>query len=286
MSFDKWYEVVKTHLGNHKKEKLRISEKGTFRGKDYDHILPIRNGERNYMCRAAETALDPQERHSYWHHLNSSQTLCVNYFAPLDHKKLGFLLSRLLNKTVEPRTSKFEYNPDPKGSHFDFFAEDKDKNRYFFEIKYTENDVTKNSKASNPSAIYKTLYAEDVGANPAFANVDEDSFMNRHFQAYRNMVKGVDCCYSVFITMRSNENTRTELESALRDLGSVTKDHVILLYWEEVIDTALCTFKEDPDLVQYYEEMKNKYLPVFDKDHTRCLCDLCRKRHEGLLFNN
>ena len=241
-SYEKWSKRIKDNLSKYKVETLKIVENGVWKKnkKQYSHILPIEYGELNYLCDYAKNALAEDEKHSDWNHLNSSQTMCVNFFAPLrkieNGRYLNLLMSHLLKKDVSLKESCFEYVPEEKSTNFDFYVKDKSDGQYFFEIKYTEQDIDKSGGGKCPFNAYKTFYSEDVESNPAFINVDKDMFMKKHYQAYRNMVKGKGNDYSFFITMKSNEGTFKELQSALYDLHVESVPNVIALYWEELIE--------------------------------------------------
>lgn len=266
-SYNNWYDKIKEHLSKYKTNVLHITKDGVWKGngKTYSHILPIEDGESNYLCDAAKTSLEESEKHQDWNHLNSSQTLCVNYFAPLrvnnDNSHLSILLSRLLSKEIKIADSLFEYVPVLKSTNFDFYAKDESINQYFFEIKYTEDGITKSGGGHDPAEAYELYYKEDVKNNPVFVNVTEDMFLNKHFQAYRNMVKGKGGDYSFFITMRSNPNTFKELQLALSDLRVRETPNVIILYWEDLIDLTIELFSDDKNLSDYYKQLKEKYIP-------------------------
>ena len=271
ISYSKWYEKIKIHLSNYKKNELKIEKDGIWVGnkKRYGHILPKENAESNYLSDISRNALPKKERHKYWYHLNSSQTLCVNFFAPLigveNGKYLNELLSKIVGKKViflkTDKSPKFEHVPRKHSTNFDFYFKDTNTNEYFFEIKYTEAGISESGGGSNPSNAFKEYYEEDVQNNPIFKNVSKDMFMNKHFQAYRNMVKGVGGNYSIFITMKNNKATYDELQKALADLKVKETPNIIILYWEELIETTLDIVKANKSLEDYYKNFKKKYIP-------------------------
>ena len=263
--------MIKEHLSNYKKNELQLKENGVWvgNGQKYGHILPLADAEKNYLSNVSKDSLKQEERHKFWYHLNSSQTLCVNFFAPLinieNGKYLNDLMSKLLGKKIsmkhEEKSPKFEYVPVPKSTNFDFYFKDTNSNEYFFEIKYTEAGISESGGGRTPSKAFVDFYEKDVLNNPMFRNVTEDMFMNKHFQAYRNMVKGVGDNYSIFITMKSNKATYEELQSALNDLEVKETPNVVLLYWEELIDLVLELVKDNEELKDYYQRFKKKYIP-------------------------
>ena len=265
-NYTKWYDLIKKHLSNYKIDKLQIEKNGIWKKnkKEYSHILPLECGNLNYMCPEAETALSDEEKHSDWNHLNSSQTLCVNFFAPLkylnDGRLLAVFLSYIVGKKTDIKESCFEYVPKAYSSNFDFYVKDKEDGEYFFEIKYTENGVAKSGGGKNPFNAYCRYYCEDVKDNPSFKRVTKDAFMNKHYQAYRNMVKAKGNSYSIFITMKGNASTYEELQLAVKDLKCKKPANLILLYWEELIDVTIKLFNDNKELKEYYIKLKEKYI--------------------------
>lgn len=263
MKYDAWKQKIWEHLGDYKKNVLKISKNGIYskNKKEYAHILPMSDGNKNYFCASFEKL--GFKKHQDWYHLNSSQTLCVNFFAKLKNDDLSRLLSEWLNKEVSVKRSVFEHVPQKNSTNFDFLVEDTQNNNYFFEIKYTENGITKKCAASNPDEAYKEYYKEDCESNPMFKKVTKDTFLYNHYQAYRNMVKGKGEDYSIFITMESNERTYNELQSAIKDLQTSDTRNIIVLYWEKLVDEVIDLFKDNEELVSYYKEFKKKYIPKF-----------------------
>ena len=204
MKYEEWYKLIKQHLSNYKIDTFGNIGDGVYagNGRKYSHILPDGFKEENYMCKEAKEALQ-DKRHPDWYHLNSSQTLCVNFFSKIkeiDNKKyLNRFLSKIIGKDIIIKESCFEYKPVEKSSEFDFYIKDINNHNYYFEIKYTEKGIAAKGGGKTAHETYKKLYLPDVINNPYFKNVSEDDFLNKHFQAYRNMVKGVGNDYSVLI---------------------------------------------------------------------------------------
>lgn len=268
MNYEKWYLLIKQHLADYKNKILGCNEKGMYlkNHKFYDHILPFAFANKNYIDNADINALKKDQKHIDWHHLNSSQTLCVNFFSILkrshNQEDLSKLISYICHKSIEVESSSFEYVPVPNSTNFDFYILDKKGRSYYFEIKYTENGITKKGGGSNPHNAFNTFYKQDILVNKSFSNVSEDTFMNKHYQAYRNMVKGKNNDYSIFITMKSNRSTYSELQNALSDLKVESPKNIVLLYWEDFIDNVLDLFKDNDELVAHFKEFKRKYIPV------------------------
>ena len=85
------YQIrLRRHLSEYKLSRLGISEEGIWRrnGKRYPHILPESHRVEN-LLETYRADLDAYiertstlERHRDFHHLNSSQAMCLNLFYP------------------------------------------------------------------------------------------------------------------------------------------------------------------------------------------------------------
>lgn len=266
-----WRKRVYDHLEKYKKETLKIPENGVFKGIEYGHILPKENGPLNYIWVEKKMNYNLKiKQHMYWYHLNSSQTMCINFFLPLILKEkkdyLSLFFEKVLGINKKIKHSEFEKELEKGSTNFDFYAEDSDGRHYYFEIKYTEYDVSKKTSTEKVKETYEKFYQNDVKSNPTFSKVDEDMFMNKHYQAYRNMVKAKGDDYSIFITMDGNEGVDKEIDKALADLDlnreNAREKNIILLHWGEVVKKTLDFIyeRDDQELIDYYMEFEKKYL--------------------------
>lgn len=273
-------DAIIRHLVDYKKQKLDIDGCGhfiTYNKKtkefidhgEYEHILPepLEVKLRNYMCDEAKTESSKIKRHSYWHHLNSSQTMCINFFAILlnnDYEYLNALLAYILKKNIKIRKHEFEKVLIPNSTNFDFYCEDEEGHNYYFEIKYTEKDIETKTTASKPFKTFNDIYKPLIenGTNLKFI-LESDNwkiFMSKHYQAYRNMVYGnsIKGDYCFFITMKNNQGTYDELQNAIKDAND-SLSNVVSLYWEDLIPMTLNIVNGNNNLVNYYKEFENKY---------------------------
>ncbi len=86
--------------------------------KDYDHILPVEEQEKNIIAEFRDDFWNYHKGtsvkiHEYFHHLNSSQALCFNLFFSLFHydkKFLTFVLHRIIEVAPTFRTSKENFD--------------------------------------------------------------------------------------------------------------------------------------------------------------------------------
>lgn len=82
-----------------------------------------------------------------FHHLNSSQAVCLNFFYPfIEENQLPLLLDILHIKNEDIELSEFEkVISRAEGTNFDFYIKLKSGKQIFFEIKYTEDGFIKQS---------------------------------------------------------------------------------------------------------------------------------------------
>lgn len=269
MSYNKWGKNIQKHLEKYKKDKLGIYEKGKWGVKEdgYGHVLPLELGNTNYMDDSIIEYVESNniKKHSNWYHLNSSQTMCINFFVPLISKNLlGNFIQMITGEEVENCSCEFEKVLEKGSSNFDFYVKS-DNAEYFFEIKYTESCIAKKSSCQDENLTYKKLYEGLVKSNTVFnGKVSQNEFMNNHFQAYRNMVMGnkKKNSYCIFITMKSNDYTKNEIDRSLKDLGlnfdKAKDNNIIILWWEDLIDKTKTLSDE---LENYYKTFESKYIP-------------------------
>ncbi len=266
-----WRKRVYDHLEKYKIKTLKIEENGLFEGIEYGHILPKKYESLNYigLVRKYEPEFE-KIKHMYWYHLNSSQTMCINFFKLLIEKDyLSLFFDKVLGINTKIVRSEFEKVLQKGSTNYDFYAEDINGNHYYFEIKYTEDSVSEKTSTDKVEETYKKFYLEDVRSNPTFieAGVDMDLFMNKHYQAYRTMVKAKGNDYSILITMDGNDGVDKEINKALTDLNlnikTAREKNIIILHWSEVVKKTLYFIGELEDkeeLINHYIEFEKKYL--------------------------
>src|SRR5882724_4078011 len=181
---------ARQHLASYKRERLGVKADGIWlkNGQAYPHILPrelrylnlletYRAEVRQYR-RASGLKL-----HRDFHHLNSSQALCINLFFPfvgMGAGRSGPLLEAL---GIEPEPMSrfvFEHVEDEaEQTNFDLFLAFQSGRRLFIEVKFTEagfgackDDAKHNRKLTN---IYTPKFAQRV---PAATLVPKTFFAN------------------------------------------------------------------------------------------------------------
>lgn len=116
--------ILQQHLCQYAKERLGVTEEGTYKGKKYAHVLPsklrylnilesIRAELQAYLRLPANKYI---KLHEYFHHLTSSQALALNLFYPYfaEGGTAAKALSSALGLNGDMHDGKFEIIPDPK----------------------------------------------------------------------------------------------------------------------------------------------------------------------------
>lgn len=217
MSFQ---EKVKKHLGAYKKAKYPLLVNGVWRPKSSNKILPyafsnigddyknniLEQYRDNYFNSKFNVGPEAIKKHIYFHHLNSSQAMCINFFYPLIVENHLHLLTEFLgfkNEKIEKQTAVFEKDSpiDSVGGHrpsnFDFYFKTESGKEFFFEIKYTEGEFGKAKNDQDHSSKYEAIYKDNMQPiNKAYTT--KEAFFN-NYQIIRNLIHIGDNSYVVLI---------------------------------------------------------------------------------------
>lgn len=276
MPKENFTEIVKSHLGEYKKDVLGISEKGkyNYRGKIllYDHILPVSEYKQNILPEYRESFWQSKfakiDRHSLFHHLNSSQGLCINLFYPLIYENQMGEIGKLLQIPLQSDLSyKFEYvsdleSPfkDSKKTNFDFYISDKG-SKVYFEVKYTENRFSTAKSDNNHQEKFKQIYEPLLKDNPYIKNeCKNQDFFLKNYQIMRNLIHIKENCFVVFLIPKQNKTiykkALSSRDEVLTDRGRSLFRVALLEYWIDHL-----TQIDNPKLRSYYANFEKKYFP-------------------------
>lgn len=237
---------------------------------DKDHILPLEDSNKSaakkraaamqkYLNIDVSNYLGSKLKglHQYSHHLNSSQTLCIQFFSALidgeyphftAKQELVELLKTIGISIHEGAECKFEYTEQDKdkyrfkihnqerkevneyeGTSFDFHIKDNDVEVYF-EIKFTEDGFGKannDQRHEEKAEQYTKLLPPSIKPTPT---VDE---LLTHYQLFRNIIRATDeKKYVVFITDANNPSTENEKTEFIAKFGE--PNNVLFLTWQEI----------------------------------------------------
>jgi hypothetical protein len=266
---------VKNTLGLYRKEKLGIEKPGfyKYRGQNLlkEHILPTEFKAYNiiqYYRDSFFSSLSSQIKfHKYFHHLNSSQALCINFFFPLmldDKLDLILDLLQIPKRTITgahfEKESDLETNAGRR-TNFDFFMQLSDNTKIYFEIKYSEAEFGK-AKNDNEHRVKYTNTYHPLLKNNSFIKpeyVDIDKFLDS-YQIMRNLCHINDKSYIVFVFPKENQNIHLQTQSAQKKiLTDKGRDKFKILLLEAAVDEILRQV-QSTKLQEHYREFQIKYL--------------------------
>ncbi|MCB2294740.1 hypothetical protein LGK95_14655 [Clostridium algoriphilum] len=279
---------VKEHLGEYKRDMLNIYEDGIYNYKNkgilYEHILHKDKYKVNIIEKYRTDFFKSDyykgiTLHRYFHHLNSSQAMCINFFYPLIKEKSLESILNVMNIEGEinyncndicfEKISKLEKNSGRK-TNFDFYIKLNSRVRIYFEIKYTENHFGKVRKDKERKEYkehkkkFYDVYMPLIKNNPAIKECfkTEDKFLN-NYQVMRNIAHISKNSYVIFIYPKGNKAIKKAALSAKEEvIEKGWEAHFILFTWEELIK-QLKSNLNSKELIEYYDkQFSPKYLKL------------------------
>lgn len=146
-----YQDEIKTHLTTYKELKFKGFPHGLWRNNPdnilkyafvskYDNNNLIETFQEEYL--EYEKEIDTKiKRHMYFHHMNSSQAMCINFFYPLYKEGsleliteyLGFKEEKVKSNSVRfEETSKIDSIKGYRPTNFDFYFETETGKKFFF----------------------------------------------------------------------------------------------------------------------------------------------------------
>lgn len=266
-------EQVKSKLANYKLTSLGVSENGKWKTnqKEYPHILPVAQMELNLLepYRAELAKFVEQQRihlHRDFHHLNSSQAICLNFFYPLiEEKQLSLLLDvlKLDNKNIDFAEFEKVLNR-AEGTNFDFYIKLKSGKQIFFEIKYTESGFGKQKASEVYQKKYEGVYKERLTGKLRVGTDDYDSLM-KNYQLLRNIsyVDATNQNLLVIIYPEGNLKLKQEHEDLINNL--IEPDlhkNIRLISWEAIWEDLMDSLASSSDVSQ---RLRDQYILFGEK---------------------
>jgi hypothetical protein len=271
----KYEEKIKERLVDYKGKNSEMKNlpdsEYNHKGKTYPHILPKICGELNlietYRNDFLKDKLSKISFHRCFHHLNSSQAMCINFFFPLiKEKKIDFILEELSvkNETINYNSIQFEKESDidnkagQRPTNFDFYFETKSGKQFYFEIKYTEDEFGKPSQDKEHKKKYSNIYNK-AAENVIKKEYNKEEFFLNNYQLMRNLIHIDTNSYVVFVVPQNNKKVYTQATDANEFVVDEYKcNNVKVLTWEnlfQIIDKQNFTGK----LKEHFDEFKQKY---------------------------
>ncbi|MEQ8154358.1 MAG: hypothetical protein ABRQ25_05675 [Clostridiaceae bacterium] len=271
---------VREHLETYKRDVLNIEEREIYFYKvlalQYEYILPKDKKKLNIIEKYREDFYSsgfPEEIkfHKHFHHLNSSQAMCINFFYPLIKEKYLELILDILG--IEGRfnydsehicfekESESEKNYGRK-TYFEFYIKLNSGVKIFFEIKYTENEFGKAKDDDEHKTKYRDIYMPLLMNNPAINDKfkEECMFLN-NYQILRHLVQMDKDSYVVLIYPEENKGIREAALSARKEIIKTDwKNRFILFTWEDIVNQLIYRL-DSKELMNYYiKDFSDKYL--------------------------
>jgi len=266
-----YQKEIKDWLSDYKKIHFNGFENGIWKKnkKPYPHILPdkykcdnLLSTYRDSFCKSNYNSI---KLHSDFHHLNSSQAMCINLFYPLiKEKKLDIIIKalNLYNDSVDYNSVRFEKDSDieqqSRPTSFDFYFRTKKGKKIHFEIKYTEQEFGRAKPDKEHIDKYESIYKNSCSAiNSDYCN--RDSFL-RNYQLMRNLIHLSDNSYVVFIYPVNNKKIKKQAEFAKSNFVKFDfQQNVINLTWEQLMGFVDSNIADSKDLIFHMSEFKDKY---------------------------
>ena len=265
-------DKIKDQLADYKKINFPGLGDGIWKKnkRPYPHILPEDAMFENLLPAYKDlfiAYLDKNKQqiklHPEFHHLNSSQAMCFNFFFPLYHEQALEFITDFLgfgNVTVDYNTVCFEKDGleakfGRRPTSFDFFFETTSGKKLYFEIKYTEGEFGK--AVINPDK-FDTVYSNFLQPiNPSF-HTSQSFFEN--YQILRNLIHIDDSSYVIFVYPKDNDVVSKDADRVKSDfLTSNYHDHFFAVTWDKLFDHVL-TSATNTNIKRQLADFKKKYL--------------------------
>ncbi|BAX80846.1 hypothetical protein ALGA_2524 [Labilibaculum antarcticum] len=270
-----FHEKVKKHLTTYKADKYPSMKNGIWRPKSINKELgyAFSNYREDYKFNILEkyrdqfynSELSKIKKHIYFHHLNSSQAMCINFFYPLIVENQLHLLSEFLgfkNEKIEKKTAVFEKDSpiDSIGKYrptnFDFYFKTESGKEFYFEIKYTEGQFGKAKNDQDHISKYEAVYKHNM---QVIANeyTNKDTFFS-HYQIIRNLIHVGDDKYVVFLYPKENKKINQQASKAKTNiLKEAYQANLYNTYWEDIYNYISTNLKG--------EALKNQMIEFGEK---------------------
>lgn len=273
MDFRKWaYE----HLSQYKVDTLGIEGDGVFhyRGREVPkaHILPHPQGNKNILEQYREHYFASEHGdikfHQYFHHLNSSQALCINLFYPMiAERSLDHFMSYLGLPEGLDLLPVFEKESDiedaARRTSFDFYVKQEPVGNVYVEVKYTEDGFASAKDDEEHRKKFTETYLPLVKQKSSFLipECQECDLFLKHYQVLRNLVHMSEDDCVVLLFPSGNKKVLDEAVFArdhlLTDAGRTRLKIVLLAEFAEYLEEKCVGSKLDG----YYHSFREKYLP-------------------------
>ena len=261
---------TKEHLENYKISNFPGLQDGLWKKnkQPYPHILPENNKLDNllptYRAKLVKHIDGMKIKlHSDFHHLNSSQAMCFNFFFPLYYEQtlelvsdlLGFKDEKVIYDTVRFEKDGLEAQFGRRPTSFDFYFETTLGKKLYFEIKYTESEF---GKAEINSDKFNDVYSKFL--KPIRSSFHNPQQFFNNYQILRNLIHIDDNSFVIFVYPKDNEGVSKETDRVKTDfLLPSFHDNFFAVTWEKLFESVSNSITNKQLRVQL-SNFKDKYL--------------------------
>lgn len=267
------------NYGHKRKEKLSLYKStyypeladGIWKNnkRSYAHILPEANKFDNLLPTYRDSFIaylnkhSQIELHSDFHHLNSSQAMCFNFFFPLfEEQKLEWITEflGLKNVSIDYNTACFEKDGiearfGSRPTSFDFYFETTGGEKLHFEIKYTEADF---GKAAVNAEKFDAVYSKFLQPLHPVLHTSENFYKN--YQILRNLIHIDNNSFVIFIYPQQNYGVGSGVERVKSEFLVKNYHHYFRsVTWENLVD-HVSHLAKDSRLETQFQDFEIKYL--------------------------
>jgi len=265
-------ERLLKNLAQYKTEVLAVTDDGIWHnnGKPYPHILPEERRELNIIADireqfwAAPRIGGHGKLHRDFHHLNSSQAMCFNFFYPF----LGMvganpdvLLELLGYPGASVESWEFEHVPDTtEKTNFDFCLKLAGGPRLLFEVKLSESGFGAGARNERREAKLESVYAPALRGKVRPEYLEPERFFH-YYQLLRNIsyVQSDGSAVLYLVAPRANPATTREVGALDHILQPSFRKNVQNLWLEDAV-SRLTSKQGDGFLARHFEDFAAKYM--------------------------
>lgn len=268
-----YQDKLKQHLVEYKRQHLGISASGVFlSGRDevrHDHILPVEDANKNILEEAQQAAsafltAHPNQRHRYYHHLNSSQAFAFNLFFPYFSSGPDAASALLRALGQEGVVAKYVPEAVPvleEESNIDMVWTNEDGAQTFCEVKLSEVDFGKAADDFQHKTKLEETYGPLLKSHLEPSRLERAAFLNA-YQFNRNvwhMVRS-DNDRLIFLLPLANTVLWSRLHKLLLGVVPLTRERISVVAIEDVIDKLSADAGCPKELREYANKLKQKYV--------------------------
>lgn len=248
--------------------------RGLGNGRPYPHILPVKRRTENLIGELRSWIEQPdcdrlrRQLHKDFHHLNSSQAMCINLLAPLLLHNEGMAFTGFPRKDVSsqdictPAHDAFEQIVDrDEGTHHDAILKIESGEQWFIEAKLSESGFGNVEDTTVYRERFSRIYAtrlEPIWSDPPIP-FDEFVACYQVFRVLSYLNKGANAVCA-FVYPRANDRVAW-LEGYLdENLVASARNRVFTIPLEDLVDHLIEFPFKTTNLKQHYEEFQKKYV--------------------------